>query len=205
MGGRSMVFSKPLYIEAFNRDRTQPHLWKKILLLLVLIIIHAALATFTVDYTQQLTEQGLTEAQAQQSAPVAIVFGIIAAVITSLVVVGITYLITLLIYKIFKKVLMKRAIFGAVLRYYNTILAVMSIILIIQLLFQLDITTVKIDSLNIFAPGNTLLGAFSLTNLLSGWLFGVMLHSNGHLPAKWSWLLGIAVFILSVVFTAIVA
>lgn len=205
MGGRSMVFSKPLYIEAFNRDRTQPHLWKKILLLLVLIIIHAALATFTVDYTQQLTEKGLTEAQAQQSAPVAIVFGIIAAVITSLVVVGITYLITLLIYKIFKKVLMKRAIFGAVLRYYNTILAVMSIILIIQLLFQLDITTVKIDSLNIFAPGNTLLGAFSLTNLLSGWLFGVMLHSNGHLPAKWSWLLGIAVFILSVVFTAIVA
>ncbi|EMC0300968.1 hypothetical protein U9W67_001506 [Staphylococcus pseudintermedius] len=200
-----MVFSKPLYIEAFNRDRTQPHLWKKILLLLVLIIIHAALATFTVDYTQQLTEQGLTEAQAQQSAPVAIVFGIIAAVITSLVVVGITYLITLLIYKIFKKVLMKRAIFGAVLRYYNTILAVMSIILIIQLLFQLDITTVKIDSLNIFAPDNALLSAFSLTNLLLGWLFGVMLHSNGHLPAKWSWLLGIAVFILSVVFTSIAA
>ncbi|GAB0312305.1 hypothetical protein JPSP42_02680 [Staphylococcus pseudintermedius] len=65
-----MVFSKPLYIEAFNRDRTQPHLWKKILLLLVLIIIHAALATFTVDYTQQLTEQGLTEAQAQQASPI---------------------------------------------------------------------------------------------------------------------------------------
>lgn len=205
MGGRSMVFSKPLYIEAFNRDRTQPHLWKKVLLLIFFIIIQTALTTLSVDYIKLLTEQGLTEAQAQQSAPVAIVFGIIAAVITSLVVVGITYLITLLIYKIFKKVLMKRAIFGAVLRYYNTILAVMSIILIIQLLFQLDITTVKIDSLNIFAPGNTLLGAFSLTNLLSGWLFGVMLHSNGHLPAKWSWLLGIAVFILSVVFTAIVA
>ncbi|EIA4796283.1 TPA: hypothetical protein I1687_002288 [Staphylococcus pseudintermedius] len=200
-----MVFSKPLYIEAFNRDRTQPHLWKKILLLIFFIIIQTALTTLSVDYIKLLTEQGLTEAQAQQSAPVAIVFGIIAAVITSLVVVGITYLITLLIYKIFKKVLVKRAIFGAVLRYYNTILAVMSIILIIQLLFQLDITTVKIDSLNIFAPGNTLLGAFSLTNLLSGWLFGVMLHSNGHLPAKWSWLLGIAVFILSVVFTAIVA
>lgn len=205
MGGRSMVFSKPLYIEAFNRDRTQPHLWKKVLLLIFFIIIQTALTTLSVDYIKLLTEQGLTEAQAQQSAPVAIVFGIIAAVITSLVVVGITYLITLLIYKIFKKVLMKRAIFGAVLRYYNTILAVMSIILIIQLLFQLDITTVNIDSLNIFAPGNTLLGAFSLTNLLSGWLFGVMLHSNGHLPAKWSWLLGIAVFILSVVFTAIVA
>ncbi|EQA5956245.1 YIP1 family protein [Staphylococcus pseudintermedius] len=200
-----MVFSKPLYIEAFNRDRTQPHLWKKVLLLIFFIIIQTALTTLSVDYIKLLTEQGLTEAQAQQSAPVAIVFGIIAAVITSLVVVGITYLITLLIYKIFKKVLMKRAIFGAVLRYYNTILAVMSIILIIQLLFQLDITTVKIDSLNIFAPGNTLLGAFSLTNLLSGWLFGVMLHSNGHLPAKWSWLLGIAVFIISVVFTAIVA
>ncbi|EGQ2687406.1 hypothetical protein ACEUW3_02540 [Staphylococcus pseudintermedius] len=200
-----MVFSKPLYIEAFNRDRTQPHLWKKILLLIFFIIIQTALTTLSVDYIKLLTEQGLTEAQAQQSAPVAIVFGIIAAVITSLVVVGITYLITLLIYKIFKKVLVKRAIFGAVLRYYNTILAVMSIILIIQLLFQLDITTVKIDSLNIFAPGNTLLGAFSLTNLLSGWLFGVMLHSNGHLPAKWSWLLGIAVFILSVVFTAIAA
>lgn len=200
-----MVFSKPLYIEAFNSDRTQPHLWKKVLLLIFFIIIQTALTTLSVDYIKLLTEQGLTEAQAQQSAPVAIVFGIIAAVITSLVVVGITYLITLLIYKIFKKVLMKRAIFGAVLRYYNTILAMMSIILIIQLLFQLDITTVKIDSLNIFAPGNTLLGAFSLTNLLSGWLFGVMLHSNGHLPAKWSWLLGIAVFILSVVFTAIVA
>ncbi|MDK4086834.1 hypothetical protein O0G61_03380 [Staphylococcus pseudintermedius] len=200
-----MVFSKPLYIEAFNSDRTQPHLWKKVLLLIFFIIIQTALTTLSVDYIKLLTEQGLTEAQAQQSAPVAIVFGIIAAVITSLVVVGITYLITLLIYKIFKKVLMKRAIFGAVLRYYNTILAVMSIILIIQLLFQLDITTVKIDSLNIFAPSNTLLGAFSLTNLLSGWLFGVMLHSNGHLPAKWSWLLGIAVFILSVVFTAIVA
>ncbi|ELJ5535994.1 hypothetical protein RS307_000779 [Staphylococcus pseudintermedius] len=200
-----MVFSKPLYIEAFNSDRTQPHLWKKVLLLIFFIIIQTALTTLSVDYIKLLTEQGLTEAQAQQSAPVAIVFGIIAAVITSLVVVGITYLITLLIYKIFKKVLMKRAIFGAVLRYYNTILAVMSIILIIQLLFQLDITTVKIDSLNIFAPGNTLLGAFILTNLLSGWLFGVMLHSNGHLPAKWSWLLGIAVFILSVVFTAIVA
>ncbi len=200
-----MVFSKPLYIEAFNRDRTQPHLWKKILLLIFFIIIQTALTTLSVDYIKLLTEQGLTEAQAQQSAPVAIVFGIIAAVITSLVVVGITYLITLLIYKIFKKVLVKRAIFGAVLRYYNTILAVMSIILIIQLLFQLDITTVKIDSLNIFAPDNALLSAFSLTNLLSGWLFGVMLHSNGHLPAKWSWLLGIAVFILSVVFTSIAA
>ncbi|HDK5729376.1 TPA: YIP1 family protein [Staphylococcus pseudintermedius] len=200
-----MVFSKPLYIEAFNRDRTQPHLWKKVLLLIFFIIIQTALTTLSVDYIKLLTEQGLTEAQAQQSAPVAIVFGIIAAVITSLVVVGITYLITLLIYKIFKKVLMKRAIFGAVLRYYNTILAVMSIILIIQLLFQLDITTVKIDSLNIFAPDNALLSAFSLTNLLSGWLFGVMLHSNGHLPAKWSWLLGIAVFILSVVFNSIAA
>ncbi|QQM98371.1 hypothetical protein JGZ15_01435 [Staphylococcus pseudintermedius] len=198
-----MVFSKPLYIEAFNRDRTQPHLWKKILLLIFFIIIQTALTTLSVDYIKLLTEQGLTEAQAQQSAPVAIVFGIIVAVITSLVVVGITYLITLLIYKIFKKVLVKRAIFGAVLRYYNTILAVMSIILIIQLLFQLDITTVKIDSLNIFAPDNALLSAFSLTNVLGGWLFAVILHSNGHLSAKWSWILGAVMFILSVVFTAI--
>lgn len=205
MGGRSMVFSKPLYIEAFNRDRTQPHLWKKILLLLVLIIIHAALATFTVDYTQQLTEKGLTEAQAQQASPIVMVIGIIGVIIVSIIFVGITFVITLIIYKIFKKALSKKGIFGGVLRYYNTVLCATIIISAIQLLFHLDITTVKIDSLNIFAPDNALLSAFSLTNLLSGWLFGVMLHSNGHLPAKWSWLLGIAVFILSVVFTAIVA
>ncbi|EJD5697726.1 hypothetical protein M2L47_001191 [Staphylococcus pseudintermedius] len=194
-----MVFSKPLYIEAFNSDRTQPHLWKKILLLLVLIIIHAALATFTVDYTQQLTEKGLTEAQAQQASPIVMVIGIIGVIIVSIIFVGITFVITLIIYKIFKKALSKKGIFGGVLRYYNTVLCA------IQLLFHLDITTVKIDSLNIFAPDNALLSAFSLTNLLSGWLFGVMLHSNGHLPAKWSWLLGIAVFILSVVFTSIAA
>lgn len=83
-----MVFSKPLYIEAFNRDRTQPHLWKKILLLLVLIIIHAALATFTVDYTQQLTEQGLTEAQAQQASPIVMVIGIIGVIIVSIILSG---------------------------------------------------------------------------------------------------------------------
>lgn len=68
-----MVFSKPLYIEAFNRDRTQPHLWKKVLLLIFFIIIQTALTTLSVDYIKLLTEQGLTEAQAQQSAPVAIV------------------------------------------------------------------------------------------------------------------------------------
>ncbi|MEJ7541554.1 YIP1 family protein [Staphylococcus intermedius] len=198
-----MEFSKPLYIEAFNRDRTQPSIWKKVLLLILFIIIQTALTTLSVDYTKLLTEQGLTEAQAQQSAPFTMVAGIIGTVIGSLVVVGITYLITLLIYKIFKKVLAKKAIFGAVLRYYNTILAVMIVILIIQLLFQLDITTIKIDSLNIFAPENTLLSAFSLTNLLTGWLFGVMLHSNGHISAKWSWILGIAVFILCVGLTAI--
>ncbi|HEC2171930.1 TPA: hypothetical protein R1903_002522, partial [Staphylococcus delphini] len=193
-----------LYIEAFNRDRTHPHLWKKILLLIFFIIIQTALTTLSVDYIKLLTEQGLTEAQAQQSAPAAIVFGIIATVITSLVIVGITYLITILIYKIFKKTLSKKGMFGGVLRYYNTVLCATIIISAIQVLFHLDMATVKIDSLNIFAPGNTLLGAFSLTNLLSGWLFGVMLHSNGHLPAKWSWLIGIAVFILSVVL-AIVA
>ncbi|EIA5045415.1 TPA: YIP1 family protein [Staphylococcus pseudintermedius] len=200
-----MVFSKPLYIEAFNRDRTQPHLWKKILLLLVLIIIHAALATFTVDYTQQLTEQGLTEAQAQQASPIVMVIGIIGVIIVSIIFVGITFVITLIIYKIFKKVLSKKGIFGGVLRYYNTVLCATIIISAIQVLFHLDITTVKIDSLNIFAPDNALLSAFSLTNVLGGWLFAVMLHSNGHLSAKWSWILGIAVFILSVVFTAIAA
>ncbi|EMY5631355.1 YIP1 family protein [Staphylococcus pseudintermedius] len=200
-----MVFSKPLYIEAFNRDRTQPHLWKKILLLLVLIIIHAALATFTVDYTQQLTEQGLTEAQAQQASPIVMVIGIIGVIIVSIIFVGITFVITLIIYKIFKKALSKKGIFGGVLRYYNTVLCATIIISAIQLLFHLDITTVKIDSLNIFAPDNALLSAFSLTNVLGGWLFAVMLHSNGHLSAKWSWILGAVMFILSVVFTAIAA
>ncbi|MBU7228843.1 YIP1 family protein [Staphylococcus pseudintermedius] len=200
-----MVFSKPLYIEAFNRDRTQPHLWKKILLLLVLIISHAALATFTVDYTQQLTEQGLTEAQAQQASPIVMVIGIIGVIIVSIIFVGITFVITLIIYKIFKKALSKKGIFGGVLRYYNAVLCATIIISAIQVLFHLDITTVKIDSLNIFAPDNALLSAFSLTNILGGWLFAVMLHSNGHLSAKWSWILGAVMFILSVVFTAIAA
>ncbi|HEC2158030.1 hypothetical protein B4W72_07075 [Staphylococcus delphini] len=200
-----MTFSKPLYIEAFNSDRTHPHLWKKILLFLVLIIIQAALAAFTVDYTQELTKQGLTDAQAEQASPIVMVFGIIATVITSLVIVGITYLITLLIYKIFKKTLSKKGMFGGVLRYYNTVLCATIIISAIQVLFHLDMATVKIDSLNIFAPDNSLLGAFSLTNILGGWLFAVMLHSNGHLSAKWSWILGAVMFILSVVFTAIAA
>lgn len=200
-----MTFSKPLYIEAFNSDRTHPYLWKKILLFLVLIIIEAALATFTVDYTQELTKQGLTDAQAQQASPIVMVLGIIGVIIGSIIFVGITFLITLIIYKIFKKTLSKKGIFGGVLRYYNTVLCATIIISAIQVLFHIDMATVKIDSLNIFAPGNTLLGAFSLTNLLSGWLFGVMLHSNGHLPAKWSWLLGIAVFILSVVLAVVTA
>lgn len=200
-----MTFSNSLYIEAFNSDRTHPHLWKKILLFLVLIIIQAALAAFTVDYTQELTKQGLTDAQAQQALTIFMVFGIIATVITSLVIVGITYLITLIIYKIFKKTLSKKGMFGGVLRYYNTVLCATIIISAIQVLFHLDMATVKIDSLNIFAPDNTLLGAFSLTNILGGWLFAVMLHSNGHLSAKWSWILGAVMFILSVVFTAIAA
>lgn len=200
-----MEYSKSLYIEAFNTDRTHPNIWKKLLLWIVFIIIQAALSIFSIDYTKMLTEQGLTEAQAQQSVPFTMVAGVIGTVISSLVVIGITYIITLIIYKIFKKVLSKKAIFGAVLRYYNTILVVMIIILVIQLLFQLDISTVKIDSLNVFARGNTLLSAFSLTNLLTGWLFAVMLHSNGHLSAKWSWIIGIVVFILFVGLTAISA
>ncbi|UXS29573.1 YIP1 family protein [Staphylococcus delphini] len=200
-----MTFSKPLYIEAFNSDRTHPHLWKKILLFLVLIIVQAALAAFTVDYTKELTKQGLTDAQAQQALPIVMVLAIIGVIIGSIIFVGITFLITLLIYKIFKKTLSKKGMFGGVLRYYNTILCATIIISAIQVLFHLDMATFKIDSLNIFAPGNTLLGAFSLTNLLSGWLFGVMLHSNGHLPAKWSWILGTVMFIICVVFTAISA
>ncbi|WP_019166326.1 YIP1 family protein [Staphylococcus delphini] len=200
-----MTFSKPLYIEAFNSDRTHPHLWKKILLFLVLIIIQAALAAFTVDYTQELTKQGLTDAQAQQASPIFMVFGIIGVIIGSIIFVGITFVITLLIYKIFKKTLSKKGMFGGVLRYYNTVLCATIIISAIQVLFHLDMATVKIDSLNIFAPDNRLLGAFSLTNILGGWLFAVMLHSNGHLSAKWSWILGTVMFILSVVFTAIAA
>lgn len=200
-----MAYSNALYIEAFNNDRTHPNIWKKVLLLIVFIIIQTALSTFSVDYTKILTEQGLTETQAQQSAPFVMGVSVMGAVIASLVVVGLTYVITLIIYKIFKKVLSKKAIFSAVLRYYNTILAVMVFILVIQLLFRLDITTVKIDSLNIFAPGNTFLGALSLTNLLTGWLFGVMLHSNGHLSAKWSWIFSVVVFILCVGLTAISA
>ncbi|MTV19548.1 YIP1 family protein [Staphylococcus delphini] len=200
-----MTFSKPLYIEAFNSDRTHPHLWKKILLFLVLIIIQSALAAFTVDYTQELTKQGLTDAQAQQASPIVMVFGIIGVIIGSIIFVGITFLITLIIYKIFKKTLSKKGMFGGVLRYYNTVLCATIIISAIQVLFHLDMATVKIDSLNIFAPDNTLLSAFSLTNILGGWLFAVMLHSNGHLSAKWSWILGAVMFILSVVFTAIAA
>lgn len=133
------------------------------------------------------------------------VIGIIGVIIVSIIFVGITFVITLIIYKIFKKVLSKKGIFGGVLRYYNTVLCATIIISAIQLLFHLDFTTVKIDSLNIFAPDNALLSAFSLTNVLGGWLFAVMLHSNGHLSAKWSWILGAVMFILSVVFTAIAA
>ncbi|HHU6749916.1 TPA: YIP1 family protein [Staphylococcus pseudintermedius] len=200
-----MTFSKPLYIEAFNRDRTQPQIWKKVLLFLVLIIIQAALAAFTLDYTQQLTEQGLTEAQAHQAAPIVMVVGIIGVIIGSIIFIGIAFVITLIIYKIFKKTCSKKGMFGGVLRYYNTVLCATIIISAIQALFHLDMTTVKIDSLNIFAPDNALLSAFSLTNILGGWLFAVMLHSNGHLSAKWSWILGAVMFILSVVFTAIAA
>lgn len=55
------------------------------------------------------------------------------------------------------------------------------VILSLQWEFGLQLPDINIGSLNILSPGNPILGAISIQNIVSSWLFGVLLYSTCHL------------------------
>lgn len=77
------------------------------------------------------------------------------------------------------------------------ILSVVAVVtLLIQWMFGLKLPDINIASLNIFSPGQPQLAAINIQNILTAWLFGVILHSTCHLSKKWSAVLAVIHFIV---------
>ncbi len=192
-----MNYSKLLHIESFVKERHRPKVLVKILIFIIVSCLISLLTILNIDFTETLVnEGGLSPIEAESTLPIVRVAGTIGSFIVYCFFIALLFLITWGITKIFKSQVSAKVVFAASLRYAIITTSVGCIVALLQWLFHIDPSIVKIDSLNIFAPKNNWFGAINITNIISAWFFGIMLHSSLGISQKWSWIGACVAFII---------
>ena len=188
--------SNLLHIDAFEKKRHNPKLLRNLLLLIVLSIISGVLTPFVTDFTTTFKEQGLPQEQIDSMTtimPILTGIGVPFGIFFNWL---IYFVIVLIIAKIAKSDVSVKSIWASTLLMLVILSVVAVVTLLIQWMFGLKLPDVNIASLNIFAPGQPQLAAINIQNILTAWLFGVILHSTCHLSKKWSAVLAVIHFIV---------
>ena len=176
-----------LHIEAFEKERANPKILMKCLLFVLLACFTAVLSILLTDYTSLLKELDIPASDAESMLILFKTSGIIASFIIYILFLVMYFVIALIIAKVAHLDVKANSIFSASLLMLNIISLIHIVILSLQWAFGLQLPDINIGSLNILSPGNSILGAISIQNIVSSWLFGVLLYSTCHLPKKWAW------------------
>ncbi|RIN74184.1 YIP1 family protein [Staphylococcus simulans] len=197
-----MENSNLLLGDAFSKFRERPK-WALNLIIWIVVVIGSLWLTFAFsDWTEIMkqTNPNMSQAQIEQArsfmGPVTVIGGLFSQLFYLLI----AFLIVWAIARIFKSDVKKKSIFAGTLFALLISSLVALIVLAIQVIVGLDIVKISITSLNIFDPGNKVLGVFNLQTLLSGYLFSLLLYKTCKLSGKVSIIFGIALVIISIVF-----
>ncbi|MDY5061027.1 YIP1 family protein [Staphylococcus simulans] len=197
-----MENSKLLLGDAFSKFRERPK-WALNLIIWIVVVIGSLWLTFAFsDWTEIMkqTNPNMSQTQIEQArsfmGPVTVIGGLFSQLFYLLI----AFLIVWAIARIFKSDVKKKSIFAGTLFALLISSLVALIVLAIQVIVGLDIVKISITSLNIFDPGNKVLGVFNLQTLLSGYLFSLLLYKTCKLSGKVSIIFGIVLVIISIVF-----
>lgn len=197
-----MENSNLLLGDAFSKFRERPK-WALNLIIWIVVVIGSLWLTFAFsDWTEIMkqTNPNMSQVQIEQArsfmGPVTVIGGLFSQLFYLLI----AFLIVWAIARIFKSDVKKKSIFAGTLFALLISSLVALIVLAIQVIVGLDIVKISITSLNIFDPGNKVLGVFNLQTLLSGYLFSLLLYKTCKLSGKVSIIFGIALVIISIVF-----
>ncbi|KFE41034.1 hypothetical protein [Staphylococcus agnetis] len=176
-----------LHIEAFEKERANPKILMKCLLFVLLACFTAVLSILLTDYTSLIKELDIPASDAESMLILFKTSGIIASFIIYILFLVMYFVIALITAKVAHLDVKANSIFSASLLMLNIISLIHIVILSLQWVFGLQLPDINIGSLNILSPGNSILGAISIQNIVSSWLFGVLLYSTCHLSKKWAW------------------
>ncbi|UXS68168.1 YIP1 family protein [Staphylococcus chromogenes] len=188
--------SNLLHIDAFEKKRHHPKLLRNLLLLIVLSIIAGILTPFVTDFTATFKEQGLPQEQIDGMTTIMPILTGIGVPFGNFFNWLIYFVVVLIIAKIAKSDVSVKSIWASTLLMLVILSVVAVVTLLIQWMFGLKLPDINIASLNIFSPGQPQLGAINIQNILTAWLFGVILHSTCHLSKKWAAVLAVIHFIV---------
>ena len=181
-----MNHSNLLHIDAFEKQYHQPKLLRNLVLLIVLSIIAGIITPFITDLAAPFKEQGLSQEQIDNMMTFMPIITGVSVPIGYLFNWLIYFVIILIIAKIAKSDVSVKSIWASTLLMFVIVSVVAIVTMLIQWIFGLQLPDINIASLNIFSPGQPQLGAINLQNILTSWLFGVILHSTCHLAKKWA-------------------
>lgn len=176
-----------LHIEAFEKERANPKILMKCLLFVLLACFTTVLSILLTDYTSLIKELDIPASDAESMLILFKTSGIIASFIIYILFLVMYFVIALITAKVAHLEVKANSIFSASLLMLNIISLIHIVILSLQWVFGLQLPDINIGSLNILSPGNSILGAISIQNIVSSWLFGVLLYSTCHLSKKWAW------------------
>ncbi|MEB8103789.1 YIP1 family protein [Staphylococcus xylosus] len=179
-----MESSKFPLVSYFSELRNNPKWGLKLILAIVVMTLSAAITAFTIDYSEQFKDTGMSGEQLEQAKMFGQIVGAIGGVFGAIFSIGITFVIFLLISKIMKSDASGKSIFSATISYTLITGIIALIVVLIQWIAGLSPSDYSITSLNIFDKGNKILGAFNLQTLIGAYVFGVMLFATNRFSKK---------------------
>ncbi|MCO4342143.1 YIP1 family protein [Staphylococcus agnetis] len=191
-----MNHSNLLHIYVFEKKRQHPKLIRNFLLFIILSIILGIITPFITDLSAPLKEQGVPQDQIDAMMTFIYIFTVISVSIGNLFNWLIYFVIVLIIAKFAKSDVSVKSIWASTLLMLIILSVIAIVTILIQWIFGLQLPDINIASLNIFSPGQPQLGAINIQNILTSWLFSVILHSTCHLSKNWSIVLAVIHFII---------
>ncbi|WP_367121208.1 YIP1 family protein [Staphylococcus capitis] len=190
------------FVNHFSKLRENPKWLVKLLILIVLGFLTKLVQIKITDQAEFFKLKGvdssnLSKMNFDQNIWMQLL-GVIPGIIFNI---AIVFIIFLIISKIMKSNVKGKSLLSASLSYCIIVNVFSLAILCIQALFGLHIPTYQLDSLNIFNPGNVYLAAFSLTNLLSAFIVGIVLYATSHLSKKAAIIWAIIALIVTILLT----
>ncbi|UEX90363.1 hypothetical protein [Staphylococcus ratti] len=185
-----------LHIESFEKQRTNPKVLWKILLFIFTSILVALIAPQITDIISPIKEKGLSQSKIDEVKPILSLITSMSLFLGSAFVFLIYFVLILIITKITKLKVAAKSIFSSTLLMLIITSIITLVAMSIQWLFGFQLPNINIASLNIFSPGQPQLSAISLQNIVTAWLFGVILYSTCRMSKKWSAILAILHFMI---------
>ncbi|MCI2894651.1 MULTISPECIES: hypothetical protein [Staphylococcus] len=160
----------------FSKLYTNPKWTIRLCLVLLLSIICALLNKSLTDYSESFKKIGMSQSEINDIQGINWLTDSFQGLIQGFLNTFIIFIIFLTISRIMKSKVSTLSVWAASISYMLITLIIKFIVLVIQKIFGLAVTTVKITSLNIFKPGDFYLGVMDLQLFFKVLLIGIIYY-----------------------------